>query len=129
MYYRCKPINMYSGYVNISQREKIRIKEDSPSNQQISSLACLNFIHCVMVVYYLSHVMRKPVYAICDQQRHRSACASADQPAHLHSLIGAFVVRCLDSIIPLVSISKISSLYLSSTNPEDRFSSDKAYLI
>ena len=27
-------------------------------------------------------------------------------------LISAFVVRCLDSIIPLVSISKISSLYL-----------------
>ena len=33
-----------------------------------------------------------------------------DQPAHPHSLIRAFVVHCLDSIIPLVSISKISSL-------------------
>ena len=33
----------------------------------------------------------------------------ADQPA-----ISAFVVHCLDSIIPLVSISKISSLYLAS---------------
>ena len=29
---------------------------------------------------------------------------------HPHSLISAFVVRCLDSIIPLVSISKIASL-------------------
>ena len=40
----------------------------------------------------------------------------ADQPAHphRHSLISAFVVRCLDSIIPLVSISEISSLYLAS---------------
>ena len=37
---------------------------------------------------------------------------SADQPAHPRSLISAFVVRCLDSIIPLVSISEISSLYL-----------------
>ena len=36
----------------------------------------------------------------------------ADQPANPHSLINAFVVHCLDSIIPLVSISKISSLYL-----------------
>ena len=44
----------------------------------------------------MSHVMRKPVYAICEQQR--------------RSLISTFVVRCLDSIIPLVSISKISSL-------------------
>ena len=32
----------------------------------------------------------------------------ADQPAH------PFVVRCLDSLISLVSISKISSLYLAS---------------
>ena len=38
----------------------------------------------------------------------------ADQPAHPRSLISAFVVRCLDSIIPLVSISEISSLYLAS---------------
>ena len=61
--------------------------------------------------------MRKPVYAICEQQR--------------RSLISAFIVHCLDSIIPLVSISKISSLYLTSVaaqaglslsllgNPED----------
>ena len=44
--------------------------------------------------------MRKPVYAICEQ--------------HPRSLISAFVARCLDSIIPLVSISEISSLYLAS---------------
>ena len=37
-----------------------------------------------------------------------------DQPAHLCSLISTFVVHCLDSIIPQVSISKISSLYLAS---------------
>ena len=34
----------------------------------------------------------------------------ADQPAHPRNLISTFVVRCLDRIIPLVSISKISSL-------------------
>ena len=38
----------------------------------------------------------------------------ADQPVHPCSLISAFVVRCLDSIISLVSISEISSLYLAS---------------
>ena len=38
----------------------------------------------------------------------------ADQPAHPLSLIRAFVVRWVDSIIPLVSISEISSLYLAS---------------
>ena len=34
----------------------------------------------------------------------------ADQSAHSRSLINAFVVRCLDSIIPLVSIAEISRL-------------------
>ena len=37
-----------------------------------------------------------------------------DQPAHLRSLISAIAVHCLDSIIPLVSISEISSLYIAS---------------
>ena len=55
----------------------------------------------------MGHVMRKPVYAICEQK-------GADQPAHLRSLISTFVVRCIDSIIPLVSISEISSLYIAS---------------
>ena len=78
--------------------------------------------------------MRKLVYSICEHK-------GADQPAHPRSLISAFVVQCLDSIIPLVSISEISSLYLASVsvqaslsltlvaNPEDRFSHDKAQFI
>ena len=32
----------------------------------------------------------------------------ADQPAHPRSLISAFVVRCLESIIPLLAIADIS---------------------
>ena len=35
-----------------------------------------------------------------------------DQTAHPRSLISAFVVRCLDSIIPILAISKISRLEL-----------------
>ena len=31
----------------------------------------------------------------------------ADQPAHPSSLISAFVVRCLDSIIPILANSRI----------------------
>ena len=64
----------------------------------------------------------------------------ADQPAHPRSLISTFVVHCLDSMIPLVSISEISSLYLASVeagrfvsylvaNTEDRFSRDEAHII
>ena len=51
--------------------------------------------------------MRKSVYAICEQK-------GADQPALPRSLISTFVARCLDSIIPLVSISEIASFYLDS---------------
>ena len=49
----------------------------------------------IFSIYNMSHVMRKPVYVICEQQR--------------RSLISASVVRCLDSIIPL-----FFSLYLAS---------------
>ena len=64
----------------------------------------------------------------------------ADQPAHPRSLINAFVVRCLDSVMSLVSVIKISSLLLSSVaeqaslsltwseTPEDTFSHDKAHI-
>ena len=51
--------------------------------------------------------MRKPVLPYTNNK-------DADQPAHLRSLISVFLVRCLDSIISLVSISEISSLYLAS---------------
>ena len=62
----------------------------------------------------------------------------ADQPAHPRSLISAFVVRCLDSIVPILAKSKISRLYLISVGeqaglsltwsqtPEDTFSHDEA---
>ena len=52
--------------------------------------------------------MRKPVYAICEQQRRRSACASAQS------------IQCLccslPSKIPLVSIFEMSSLCLASAS-------------
>ena len=80
----------------------------------------------------MSHIMRKPVLPYVNKD--------ADQPAHPHSLISAFVIHCLDSIIPLVSIPKISSLWLASVaeqaglsltwsqTPEDRFSRDMAHM-
>ena len=59
-----------------------------------------NEFHFIVSLYnhYLSHVMRKPVYAICKQQRRRSACASAQSDQRLYCCI-----------ISLVSISEISS--------------------
>ena len=64
----------------------------------------------------------------------------AGQPAHPHSLICTFIVHCLANTIPLVSIYKISSLYLHSVaeqaslsltwseTPEDTFSYDEAHV-
>ena len=46
----------------------------------------------------------------------------ADQPAHPRSLISAFVVRCLDSIISLGSIAGISRLWLASVTEQAGFS-------
>ena len=63
------------------------------------------------------------------------------QPAHLRNLISKFVVRCLDSIIPILAIAKTSILkaslcswagHLESylvANPKDRISRDKAHII
>ena len=52
---------------------------------------------------YMSQAMRKCVMPYANNK-------DADQPAHPRSLISVFVVRCLDSRISLVSMSKISSL-------------------
>ena len=49
--------------------------------------------------------MRKPVLPYANNK-------GTDQPARPRSLISAFVVRCLDSIIPLLGIAKISRSYL-----------------
>ena len=64
----------------------------------------------------------------------------ADQPAHPRSLISAFIVRCLDSVMSLVSVTTISRLLLASVaeqaslsrtwseTPEDTFSHDEAQM-
>ena len=62
----------------------------------------------------------------------------ADQPVHPCSLISAFVVCCLDSIISILAISKIlrpwlvsiaeqAGLSLTWSQTLDRFSRDKAH--
>ena len=72
-------------------------------------------------------------YAMCANNN------GTDQPAHLHSLIGAFVVRCLDSVTMKVHIPEISRLSLPYTaeqaglsliwswTPEERFSDSMPY--
>ena len=64
----------------------------------------------------------------------------ADQPAHPLSLISAFVVHCLSSVIFLYSIAEISRLKLTSVaaqaglcltwseTPDDTFCRDEAHM-
>ena len=85
------------------------------------------------IKYYLSHVMRKPAFALCDNK-------GADQPAHPGRLISAFVICCLDRILPLrfyiQNFMPLASFYCCASrfesylvgNPEDRFSRDEAHL-
>ena len=80
------------------------------------------------------------------EPRHEKTCflpyannKGADQPAHPRSLISAFVIHCLDSIIPLLAIAEIWTLaslcswavwfesYLVA-NPKDRFSRNVAHM-
>ena len=50
----------------------------------------------------------------------------ADQPAHLFSLISSFVVHCVDSMMPMVALSKISRHQLASLTKKASF---KSYLV
>ena len=72
---------------------------------------------------------------------HIRTTKGADQTAHPHSLISAFVVHCLDSIISLDSIAELSRLKLASVavqaglclawseTPEDTFCRVVAHIV
>ena len=109
---------------------------------------CLSSTFCLLSLWKPGgHLLRKrcPLGFIWDTSWKHMFLPHAnnkgtDKPAHPHSLISAFVGCCLDSIISILAIDKISSLYLfcgcagqfESTlvsNPEDRFSDDLAHLM
>ena len=54
-----------------TKTEKAKVRPSPTHN-----LVCLNSYQ-VLEGIKLSHIMRKPVFAICKQQKHRSACVSA----------------------------------------------------
>ena len=67
----------------------LKMHPSAISYQNFEKYLPFGFWEAVLLTYfllfedYLSHVMRKPVYAICEQQRHGSACASAQSDQHL----------------------------------------------
>ena len=87
----------------LSYLEEERNEDDEEEEDDECATTEVRFVPADKGACKLSHIMRKPVYTIYNNK-------GADQPAHLRSLISAFVVRCLDSIIPLLAKSKISRL-------------------
>ena len=86
------------------------------------------------MVYNMSRAMRKPFFAICEQQRRRSACASAQSDQRLcYSLSGyynssSFYIqnfKCLPSVCGCAG--RFESTLVA--NPEDRFSRDEAHIM
>ena len=78
--------------------------------------------------------MRKPVYAICEQQRHRSACTSAQSDQHLCCLLPSYYNTStfyIQNYEPLVSFCSGAGSFVSYLveNPENRFSCDEAQII
>ena len=94
----------------------------------------MNRVVTNLFTQYMSRAMRKLVFMSYVNNK------GADQPAHPRSLISTFVVRCLDSVMFLVSVTKISSLVLASVaeqaslsltwseTPKDTFSHDEAHM-
>ena len=71
----------------------------------------------MFAILHCSHWRVETVNQFSHEPGHEKMCLmsyahnkDADQPAHPRSLISAFVVRCLDSIISLDSIAEISRL-------------------
>ena len=85
----------------------------------------------VVRIWHKTHflISRKSVHGtwmprpVPSEPHHEKTClchmrTTKAQISHPRSLISAFVVHCLDSIIPLVSLSKTSSLSLASLAPQ-----------
>ena len=115
------------------RRTKITVEtSDIPPSYNLITSSLVNKEN-VAVWLYLSHVMRKPVLAICEQQRCRSACAFAQSDRHLCcSLLRYYDTSCLyiQNFKPLPSCWSWAGRFESYlvANPKDRFSRDEVHL-
>ena len=87
----------------------------------------------VSEILQMSHIMRKPVYAICEQRRRRSDCASAQSDQRLCcSLLGEYNISTFynRNFKILASLCGWAVQFESHLvgNPEDRFSHDVAQM-
>ena len=85
------------------------------------------------MTFHMSHAIRKPVFAICEQQRRRSACASVQSDQRLCCSLSRyynFSSFCIQNFKRLPSFCGCAGLFESTlvANPEDRFSRDVAHI-
>ena len=85
-----------------------------------------------LIIYNLSHVMRKPVYAICKHQRRRSACTSVQSDQHLCCLLPRYYNTSslyIRNFKPLPSLCGCAGWFEFTLveNPKDRFSHGEAH--
>ena len=91
-------------------------------------------IDSVCQLNHLSHVMRRPILAICQQQRCRSACASVQSDQHIccslpiQYNISSFYIRNFKPLASICSCAGRFESYLVK-NPKDRFSHDEAHFL
>ena len=108
------PISL-SNVLNTDIQKKIL----SPYSHELKGLPSWNLVHmwtiCCCLVYTKIRLLAL-IWATTWENLFMPYANNkgADQPAHSRSLISTLVVRCLDSIIPLIFISEILSLYLTS---------------
>ena len=74
-------------------------------NINLQRITIMDLFLAKTITTKLNQIRRKYVYA---------NNKGVDQSAHQHSLISNFVIRCLDSTIPTLAISKVSRLWLAS---------------
>ena len=94
------------------------------------SICCRN----LKASYHMSYIMRKLVFAVCEQRRRRSACASRQSDERLcYSMpryynTSFFYIRNFKTLSNLCGCADWFESYLVE-NPEDKFSRDKAHII
>ena len=94
-----------------------------------------NQTHSLIHSYlYMSRIMRKPIYAICEQQRRRSTCASAQSDQRLCCSLPRYYNSSsfyIQNFKPLASVCGCAGRFESYLvgNPEDRFSCDEAHTL
>ena len=98
----------------------------------LSSAASDQGLYCLSKSH-LSLVMRKPVFVLCEQQRHRSACTSTQSDQHLCCSLLRQYNTCSCYVLNFQTLAKFCSWagwfeYDLVANREDRFSHDGAHL-